>query len=724
MMSTFNALCDDAAPLLLQSAQSLAPSVAKEDCLLAQLERIDLMLQCYMQRISDPSDNTRTIQGMVLSPDTIDTLIVQPQGKPHWAQQQFVDQPESTSHLHVATQAQNVHIPDDSRLGQLVARFALNTLERDLLLFSILPWFDPRYAMLFAFLQNDTQKKWPTVDLAFQVLCPDDANHPAQRACLLPEAPLLSNGLLSLKTKNTRTSSGWTDTLLQVDSELYHYLIGQDTLPPSLKECSQWLTVSEQMPDAHLTFSQRIAQYCFDNPAAKVPLLVLRGGRGSGRAQTVALAAHQAKRQALCMDLELLPENDEEAYQVLLLALRESRLKAACLTLRSLPALTEKRSTLLTQFSQRLCAHQGAVVCLTEEHTPLIWLGNMPQCMLDMPPRSLAANEALLRSQLHTVPMESDLDLKSLVKRFHISPDTLPNILQEADIYRTQRAPQALLSQQDLYKAFGLRAQQNFGKLAQRITPIRTFEDLVVSDALMVQLQEILAAIRYRDQALESGFARKVAYGLGISALFYGSSGTGKTLVAEVLAGALGVDLIKVDLSTVVNKYIGETEKNLSRIFDLAAADAGVLFFDEADALFGKRSETKDAQDRHANIEVSYLLQRLENYPGLVVLATNNRGHLDNAFTRRLTFITRFPFPDKQLRERMWRTIWPEGLALSADIHFQELADKAEITGANIRNIALLATWLAADEQAPCIGLTHIERALQRELGKVGRIAQ
>jgi SpoVK/Ycf46/Vps4 family AAA+-type ATPase len=245
---------------------------------------------------------------------------------------------------------------------------------------------------------------------------------------------------------------------------------------------------------------------------------------------------------------------------------------------------------------------------------------------------------------------------------------------------------------------------------------------LIISDDLQQQLNEVLAAIRQREQVLGQGFGRKVGYGTGISALFHGDSGTGKTMVAEVLAGALGVDLIKVDLSTVMNKYIGETEKNLSRIFDSAEADAGVLFFDEADALFGKRSETKDAKDRHANIEVSYLLQRLESYPGLVVLATNNRSHLDDAFSRRLTFILRFPFPDQALRERMWRAIWPAETPVAEDVDYCSLAQRANITGANIRNVAMLASWLAAEEQSPAVAMQHIERALQRELGKIGRL--
>jgi SpoVK/Ycf46/Vps4 family AAA+-type ATPase len=180
--------------------------------------------------------------------------------------------------------------------------------------------------------------------------------------------------------------------------------------------------------------------------------------------------------------------------------------------------------------------------------------------------------------------------------------------------------------------------------------------------------------------------------------------------------------LIRVDLASVVSKYIGETEKNLCGLFDLARTDTGVLFFDEADALFGKRTTVKDAKDRHANIEVSYLLQRLEEHPGLILLSTNNRGALDEAFSRRFTFIARFAFPDVELRERLWRSIWPQAVRIGDDVDFANLAQRAQLTGANIRNIALLATWLAEDERAPSVRRKHIDLAFKRELGKVGRL--
>ncbi|WP_211445289.1 ATP-binding protein [Collimonas humicola] len=723
---------DNEKPLPLPQARALSEE-ENWSCLLAQLERIDLMVQRALHRLQSHPDDKHNMQALVQAPEEVEALMAQPQGRPHWAVQEDADA--------VADQEEPAMesgpIARHSRLGQLIERFGLSPFERDVLLLALLPWFDARYSVLFSFIQDDTRKRLPTIDFALNVLCRDGMEKTAQLVSLMSQAPLVRHGLLTLKSKSDAAGQ-WADTVLQTDKELYHYLAGHETqrardcLPPLLAQCAQWLKPPENLPDRYPDLTARIVQFCFAgdihvaSPKA-TPVLLLRAHAGRGRGVAVATAAATADRQVLNLDLELLPKEDEDALHVLSLALRETRLRAGCLVLRSLPAMAEARRWLFAQFSARIVDHGLPLVCLTEPHAPQVWLGDLPQLLLDMPARSLAADEALLRAQLKkagaAVSTEATLDLAALVKRFHLSADTLTHTLHEADLYRAQRSPAALLAIEDLYAAFRLRSQQNFGKLAQRIAPMRDFDDLIISDDLQQQLKEILAAIKHKDQVLAQGFGRKVSYGIGISALFHGDSGTGKTMVAEVLAGALGVDLIKIDLSTVVNKYIGETEKNISRIFDLAAADAGVLFFDEADALFGKRSETKDAHDRHANIEVSYLLQRLETYPGLVVLATNNRSHLDEAFTRRLTFITRFPFPDATLRERMWRSIWPPQVALADDIDFAALARKAIITGANIRNTALLATWLAAEEGAPCVGSGHVARALQRELVKMGRLA-
>jgi len=238
----------------------------------------------------------------------------------------------------------------------------------------------------------------------------------------------------------------------------------------------------------------------------------------------------------------------------------------------------------------------------------------------------------------------------------------------------------------------------------------------VLPDLLVGRLHEIAAHVRHRFKVYESwGFAEKSSRGLGISALFSGESGTGKTMAAEVLAKELRLDLYRIDISSLVSKYIGETEKNLSRVFDAAEDSGAILLFDEADALFGKRTEVKDSHDRYANIEVSYLLQRMEAYRGLAILTTNLKTSLDTAFQRRLRFVLQFPFPDLQLRERIWRNAFPPEVPLE-EVSYTRLA-QLSVAGGDIRNIAVNAAFRAAAEDQP-LNMRHLLGAAHGEAAK------
>src|SRR5215216_2165700 len=275
-----------------------------------------------------------------------------------------------------------------------------------------------------------------------------------------------------------------------------------------------------------------------------------------------------------------------------------------------------------------------------------------------------------------------------------------------------EEAPGAML-----WDACRAQSRPRLDDLAQRIEPVAIWNDLVLPESQRQILRDVAAHVRQRVQVYETwGFAAKGARGLGISALFTGASGTGKTMAGEVLANELRLDLYRIDLSQVVSKYIGETEKNLRRVFDAAEEGGAILLFDEADALFGKRSEVKDSHDRYANIEVSYLLQRMEAYRGLAILTTNLKSSLDSAFLRRLRFVVQFPFPDTPQRAEIWRRVFPPATPL-ADLNFDNLA-RMNIARGNIRNIALHATFLAADTGSP-VAMRHLLRAARSEYAKL-----
>jgi SpoVK/Ycf46/Vps4 family AAA+-type ATPase len=264
-----------------------------------------------------------------------------------------------------------------------------------------------------------------------------------------------------------------------------------------------------------------------------------------------------------------------------------------------------------------------------------------------------------------------------------------------------------------------LLARPSLEGLAQRLTPKARWEDLVLPDAQTQTLRHLAAQVRHRMQVYETwGFSALGRRGLGVSALFAGDSGTGKTMAAEVLAHELELDLYRIDLSAVVSKYIGETEKNLRQVFDAAEEGGSILLFDEADALFAKRGEVKDSHDRYANMEVAYLLQRMESYQGLAILTTNLKSSLDRAFTRRLRFTVHFPFPDLGQRERIWAQVFP-ATAPTRGIEPAKLA-QLKVTGGNIRNIAMNAAFLSAEADEP-IGMAHLLKAATLEADKLER---
>jgi SpoVK/Ycf46/Vps4 family AAA+-type ATPase len=275
---------------------------------------------------------------------------------------------------------------------------------------------------------------------------------------------------------------------------------------------------------------------------------------------------------------------------------------------------------------------------------------------------------------------------------------------------------------EDLYTASRLQSNRKLAALAQKITPHYGWDDIVLPPDRLQQLREICNYVKYRALVYHQwGFDNKLAMGKGLNALFAGPSGTGKTMAADIIAGELGLDLYKIDLSRVVSKFIGETEKNLSRIFSEAETSNAILFFDEADALFGKRSEVRDSHDRYANIEISYLLQRMEEYDGVVILATNLRKNMDDAFVRRMHFTVDFPYPGGRERQMIWDRIWPDDIPRSPQLDLGFMAHRFELAGGNIRNIALAAAFLAADDGG-VVAMPHLIHATRREYQKMGKV--
>ena len=688
------------------------------DALAPWLEAIDIIVQRYLVAQQARGDDRFDMEAIMVPIEALEPVAYVPTGRPKWLDARASD-----------TRNIDVLPPLTGLLAGVVQRFGLRAFDTLAMLLGMMPMLEPRYGALLAYIQGDEQALWPHIDLVLSLFSAPDKRVQHRLGLTAADQPLRYGGLIHLSERSGRASSREDVLYVRTANSLVAYLsTGVVPLSQDMLDVGQWLTPMApnvlELSTEWRRFGAELQQFCYGQASATTPVVLLEGGEGHGKA--LAHVAAQAGRKAFLVDLEALPEEASEAWPVLLEALHVTRLSASLLVFRNFTIFEQAHPKLLHALDVRLRVHGEPVVVLQAADANGPGLRELPRLKMTMPRQVaqddvVAVSAALLQRAEGLPAATAPEDLPQLLKRTRVDLDTLNYAVQEAHWYAQQRAQSAALDGQDIYQALRSRSQQQFGPLAQRLEPRRGLSDLVISEGLREQMDEILAAISHRDDVLKRGFDKKLAYGMGVSALFYGDSGTGKSMAAEALAYELGLDLIRVDLSTVVNKYVGETEKNLSKIFDLALADTGVLLFDEADALFGKRSEVTNAQDRHANIEVSYLLQRLEHYPGLVVLSTNNRGHLDGAFTRRLTFMARFDPPDVALRTQMWEQIWPVGVDRSADIDWADLAQRAELTGAGIRNVALLASWLAARAQRP-VDMGDIERAMRRELGKTGRL--
>jgi hypothetical protein len=410
---------------------------------------------------------------------------------------------------------------------------------------------------------------------------------------------------------------------------------------------------------------------------------------------------------------EALPPAPSEQWTLIRLWEREAALSATALLLDcdALDPADTPRVTAAARFVERV----GGVLLMScrERQRGL----SRPTITFDVSKPGAGEQRVAWQGALGPAAGRLNGHIEALVSQFNLGAQAIRNASADA-LGRTPPGPDAGADLgQALWDACRVQARPRLDDLAQRIDPAASWDDLVLPEAQRQILREVAIHVRQRSKVYERwGFATKGSRGLGISALFSGASGTGKTMAAEVLANELRLDLYRIDLSATVSKYIGETEKNLRRIFDAAEEGGAILLFDEADALFGKRSEVKDSHDRYANIEVGYLLQRMEAYRGLAVLTTNLKSSLDTAFLRRIRFVVQFPFPDARQRAEIWRRVFPAGAPVE-DLDVAALA-RLNVAGGNIRNIALNAAFLAADSDRP-VRMTHLLHAARSEYAKL-----
>ncbi|OWA23090.1 AAA family ATPase [Streptomyces sp. CS057] len=590
-----------------------------------------------------------------------------------------------------------------SRLACLAREFGLTALDTEILLIALVPDLDDRFEAFYGYLNDDVSRRRPSIGLALG-LCGVALSDPAARARLAAGAPLRAGGLLLAED----LSRPFLSRALRVPDRVAAHLLGDDTPDPRLADLlAPWQAVPGVGDPAPL------AGVLADG----VRLAYLSEDQGGAGTALAASALTRAGRGVLGLDLARLAEDPSPAEAVSALV-REARLIGAGLVCAPLDAVSRERPGLL----RLLTATPVPTVLVGRAPWDASWSA-APPLLLHAPRVEPSARGALWREAYRLredAPLPPTIAPDHLLAPFLLTPEQITGAARSAA--QTARLAGGELTADHVRR--GARAQNAAGldRLARRIEPAVTWDDLVLPPDTHTQLRELTARARHRDRVLgEWGMRPGGGRGRGVSALFAGDSGTGKTMSAEVIAADLGLDLYTVDLATVIDKYVGETEKNLERIFTEAAGVNGVLLFDEADAIFGKRSDVKDAHDRYANVESAYLLQRMESFDGLAILATNLRANLDDAFTRRLDLVIDFPVPDPEQRLVLWDRCLGRTLPRGTDLDLPFCAENFELAGGNIRSIAVTAAYLAADTGG-AVTMETVIHAIQREYQKLGRL--
>jgi len=678
----------------------------------ARIEREILRLRARYQLSLDE------FRGLYVSDEQVDRLLADAGAQPDRLASATIERPAAGI---AAT---------DARWRQLVDAFGLSSLDEDLLLIAAAPEFDSKYETLYAYLNNDVTRKWPTADLARRLLA-DLFDVGALIGALAPGATLRATHLVEhVPAPSARPA------LLNAGYALHpciaQWLHGHGPDLALTSNAIHWIS-SAQLPwydDSARERSKPIVRLlaAARSGSAALPVIALLGQPGSGRTATAAAVAQATERSIARLDLRALPADPAELGAVLDQLGLALRLEPAVVLVEGFENVTveeQRHSSALVRLQRALGEWPGSVLVLLRTNDEELWR-SVVQFRRVLESRyeahGSADGVALWRSaaRLEDVNLPDD-ELPALAGRFALTPGQVRATLATARDLAAMGDTGELRPEQ-LAAAARLASDQALGRLATKVDRKHEWADLVLPVATLGRLHELAAAIRQRHLVYHAwGFAERVITGVGIKALFASAcSGTGKTMAAGVIAHDLGLDLYRVDLSGVVSKYIGETEKNLDRIFRTARTANAIVFLDEAEAILGKRSEVKDAHDRYANIEVAYLLQKLEEHDGVVILATNLKGNIDEAFSRRMQYVIDFPRPSETERERIWRGMFPTRAPLEPEVDFRFLAKQFDLAGGDIRNVVLDAAFLAAKDGG-VIGMRVIVEALSRQLAKQGK---
>ena len=581
-------------------------------------------------------------------------------------------------------------------VDDLAGLFGLAELERLALVAAAAPDVDARFGVVYAYLNDDVHLGSLTTGVVLELAGTAVWDGEA-RARLFADGVLARSGLVELQA-----DGAFLRRTLVVPDRVLRHLLGDDRVPDEIER-----SVAPLVPVDHAVVATMRALF-----AEQRWFLYVRSVTGDSAPSFAGRALHDSNVATMHVDLTRAPF-DGRPDEFLRVAVREAALHYSALVIGPIDAIAVE--------------HRAALDVTVRSPVPVVLYGRtswdpawtrVDPVLVEVPGLDRTQRLELWRQALGDAGIE--LDPAHAAATYHLAPADIIRGVEAAAVFASSRGQ--VVDEQAI--AYGARSQNAIAleRLARRITPRAGFDDLVVPDRTRRQLHELVAWVENRDRVIdELGMRGQGTKGRGVAGLFVGSSGTGKTLAAEVVAGELGLDLYVIDLSTVVSKYIGETEENLERVFREATGVNGILFFDEADALFGKRSEVSDSKDRYANMEVAYLLQRMEQFDGLSLLASNLRANLDEAFTRRLDFVVTFPDPPPAERERIWEVHLPALLPRADDVDLANLAARFSLSGGEIANAARAAAHGALREDGT-VTMALLVNAVAREYTKIGRL--
>ena len=666
--------------------------------MLRRLELIEARVRAAVgrRRAADPDSDDR-FRGLYVSPAQVERLLSRNDSPP------APDEAAATARFEAERQADTAESDGaELRLRQLARRFELAEIDVELLLIALAPDIDARFERLYGYLQDDVSRRRASIGLGLE-LCGVQPTSAFARSRLAPGSPLVRFCLLLVEDLDRPVLT----RSLRVPDRVTAYLLGSNDMDSSVAAL-----VYEPSATAGDT-SQVLARWLGGEGSRLAYVREHPGASGASMALAAAALGPGRTRDAIALDLERLTAEEPVGALATLVA-REAGLTGSVIIAGPIEALLARGIPAIHAFAEL----PGTIVLWGARGWDPGWSREVPfLCETRM---ADAGRRAELWRQSLNGDGSRSAELAGTMAQFRLTAD---------QVHRATRAARMEAQAKDAHMDIetlksGARAQNAAGleRLARRIQPEVTFQDIVLPPEPREQLRELLTRAKFRERVLDTWkMGGPSSRRRGLTALFAGPSGTGKTMAAEVLAGELGLDLYAVDLATVVDKYVGETEKNLDRIFAESERVNGVILFDEADALFGKRSEVSDAHDRYANVEVAYLLQRMELFDGVAILATNLRANLDEAFTRRLDSLVDFPEPEAEYRLELWERSLGRSVPRAGDLDLEFLAESFKLSGGAIRNVAVAAAYAAAESDRP-ISMRDLVRATQREYLKLGRL--